>query len=67
MKLIYLIFIHSTCKFEKHKQSFPSENYEHTFSNKKHKQSFPSENYAHTFSNKNHKPSSAHEKQIFFP
>ena len=39
MKLIYLIFIHSTCKFEKHKQSFPSENYEHTFSNKNHKPS----------------------------
>ena len=27
------------CKFEKHKQSFLSENYKRTFPNKKHKQS----------------------------
>jgi len=54
IKLIYLAFIHCTCKFEKHKQSFFSENYEQTFPNKKHKQSnahekhkqfLPSENY----------------------
>jgi len=39
MKLIYLAFIHCTCKFEKHKQSFLSENCNRTFPNKKHKQS----------------------------
>jgi hypothetical protein len=53
-ELIYLTFIHCTCKVEKHKQSFLSENCEQTFPNKKHKQSnahgkhkqfFPSENY----------------------
>jgi len=57
IKLIYLTFIYCTCKFEKHKQSFLSENYEQTFSSKKHKksnahekckQSFPSENYNRT-------------------
>ena len=55
--LIYLTFIHCKCKFEKHKQSFRSENHEHTFPNKKHKQSnahekhtlpFPGENYNRT-------------------
>ena len=58
IKLIYLIFIHCTCKFEKHKQSLLSENCEQTFPNKKHKQSnthekhkqsIPSENYNRTF------------------
>jgi hypothetical protein len=58
---MYLTFIHSTCKFEKHKQSFLSENCEHDFSNKKHKQSnahvnhkqsFPSANYNRTIHNK---------------
>ena len=39
IKLIYLTFIHCTCKFEKHKQSFLSENYEPTFLNKNHKKS----------------------------
>ena len=39
IKLIYLTFIHCTCKFEKHKHSFLSENYEQTFTNKKYKQS----------------------------
>ena len=34
MKLIYLTFIHRACKFEKYKQSFPSENYKRTFHNK---------------------------------
>ena len=48
MKLIYLTFIHCTCKFEKHKQSFVSENYEQALPNKKYKQSFPSENYNRT-------------------
>jgi len=38
IKLIYLTFIHSTYKFEKHKQSVPSANYEQIFPNKKHKQ-----------------------------
>jgi hypothetical protein len=61
IKLIYLTFIHCTCKFEKHKQCFLSLNYEQTFPNKKHKQpnthekdkqSFPSENYNRTFHNK---------------
>jgi len=60
-KLIYLTFIHCTCKFEKHKQFFLSKNYKRTFPNKKrkqsnahekHKQSFPSENYNRTFHNK---------------
>ena len=60
VKLIYLTSIHSVCKFEKHKQIFLSENYEHTYRNKrdkqsnaheKHKQSFPSENYNRTFRN----------------
>ena len=50
----------STCKFEKHKQSFLSENYEQIFPNKKnkqsnarekHKQPFPKENYNRTFHN----------------
>jgi len=48
-----LTFIYCSCKFEKHKQYFLSENYEQTFHNKKHKKSkaheklkkiFPSEN-----------------------
>jgi len=34
VKLIYLTFIQSTCKFEKHKKSFHSENYNRTFHNK---------------------------------
>jgi hypothetical protein len=38
IKLIYLAFIHCTCKFEKFKQSFLSENYDQTFPNKKRKQ-----------------------------
>ena len=47
---MYLIFIHCKFKFEKHKQTFLSENYEQIFPNKKkahekHKRSFPSENY----------------------
>ena len=61
IKLIYLSFIHFTCKFEKHKESFLSENYEQTFpikkhkqsnAHEKHKQSFPSENYNRIFHNK---------------
>ena len=64
IKLIYLTVIHCTCKFEKYKQYFLSENYEQTFPDKKHKksktyekhkQSFPSENYIQTFHNKNNK------------
>ena len=39
MKLIYLTFIYCTCNFEKHEQSFLSENREQTFPNKKHNQS----------------------------
>ena len=38
IRLINLTFIHYTCKFEKHKQSFLCENYEQTFPNKEHKQ-----------------------------
>jgi len=53
IKLIYLTFIRYTCKFEKHKQSFLSENYELTFPNKKHKQSKAHEK---------HKQFNAHEK-----
>jgi len=30
MKLMYLTFKHCTCKFENHKQSFLSENYNRT-------------------------------------
>jgi len=37
MKLIYLTFIHCTCKSEEHKQSFHSENYEKIFPNKNQK------------------------------
>jgi predicted acyl esterase len=59
IKLIYLTFVHCTCKSEKHKQYFLSENYsyERTFpckkhkqsnAHEKHKQSFPSENYNRT-------------------
>jgi hypothetical protein len=49
--------MHCTCKFEKHKQSVLTKNYEKTSHNKKHKQynahvkpkqSFPSENYNRT-------------------
>jgi len=39
INLFYLTFLQSTCKFEKHKQSFLGENNERTFPNKKHKQS----------------------------
>jgi len=53
IKFIYLTFVHCTCKFEKHKQSLLSENYEPTFPNKKQKQSFPSENYNRMFHNIN--------------
>ena len=35
MKLIYLTFIHCTCKFEKHKPSFLSAKYNRTFHNKR--------------------------------
>ena len=61
---MYLTFIYCPCKFEKYKQSFLSENYEHTFTNKKHKQCnayekhkqpFPSENCNRTFHNKSTK------------
>jgi len=38
-KIIYFTFIQCICKFERHKQSFLSENYEQTFPNKKQKQS----------------------------
>ena len=34
-----MTFIHCTCKFEEHKQTFLSENYEQAFPNKKHEQS----------------------------
>jgi hypothetical protein len=34
IKLIYLTFVHCTWKFEKHKLSFLSENYEQTLRNK---------------------------------
>ena len=60
IKLIYLTSVHCTCKFEKRKQFFLSENYEQTLPNKmhkhynvheNHKQSFPSENYNRTFHN----------------
>ena len=37
IKLMYLTFMHCTCKFEEHKQSFLGENYEQTFPNKEHK------------------------------
>jgi len=36
-RLIYVTFLRCTNKFEKHKHSFLSENYEHTFPNKNHK------------------------------
>jgi len=34
---MYFTSIHGTCKFEKHKHSSLSENYEQTFRNKNHK------------------------------
>jgi hypothetical protein len=58
IKLIYLNFICSTCKFEKHKQSSLSENYEQTFPNKKHKQSNARENDKQSF------PAKGANKQI---
>jgi hypothetical protein len=39
IKFIYLTFLRYTCKFEKNKQSFLSENYEQIFPNIKRKQS----------------------------
>ena len=71
IKLICLTFIHCTCKFEKHKQSFVSEKCEQTFPNKKpkqpkahekHKQSFVNEKCEQTFPNKMPKQPKAHEK-----
>jgi len=56
--LIYLTFIRCTYKFEKHKQSFLSENYEQTFLNKKHKQSNAHEKHTHSF------PAKGENKQI---
>ena len=51
IQLIYLTFIHCTCKFEKkHKQYFLSENYEQTFPNKKHKQYNAHEKHKQSFS-----------------
>jgi len=56
--LIYLNFVHCTCKFEKNKQNFLGGNYAQTFPNKKdiqsnahekHNLSFPSGNYNRTF------------------
>jgi hypothetical protein len=38
IKLIILTSTHCACKFEKHKPSFLSKNYEQTYPNKKHKQ-----------------------------
>jgi len=66
-KFIYLTFIHCTCKFEKHKQSFLCENYEQNFPNKKHTQSFLIENYEQNFPNKKHTQSFLIEnyEQIF--
>jgi len=49
IKVIYLTFIRCTCKFEKPKQSFPSENCEHIFPNKKHKQSNTHEKHKQSF------------------
>ena len=54
IKLIYLTFIHCTCKFEEHKQSFLSENYEQTTSNKKHKQSDTHEKHKESSPSENH-------------
>jgi len=42
-------FLHCTCKFEKHKQPFLSENYEQTFPNIKHKQSNAHEKRKHLY------------------
>jgi len=39
INLIYLSFVYSTYKFEKHKHCFLSENYEQTFFKKNHKKS----------------------------
>jgi len=58
MKWIYLTFVHCTCKFDKHKQSFLSENYEQTFPYKKHKQSNAHEKHKQSF------PAKGANKQI---
>jgi hypothetical protein len=47
--MIYLTFIHRTCKFHEDKQFFLSENYEQTFPNKKHKQSKTHEKHKQSF------------------
>jgi hypothetical protein len=52
--LIYLTFMHCTCKFENYKQSFLSENNEQTFPNKKHKQSNAHERHKETFPSENY-------------
>ena len=51
--MIYLTFIYCTCKFEKHKQSFLSENYEQIFPNKNYKQSKKHEKHKHSFPTEN--------------
>ena len=53
-KLIYFTFIHCSFKFEKHKQSFLSKNYEQTFPNKKNKQSNAHENLKQFFNSENY-------------
>jgi hypothetical protein len=52
--LIYLTFIPCTCKFEEHKQSFLSENYEQTPPNKKHKQYNAHEKHKQSFNSENY-------------
>jgi len=53
IKLINLTFIHCTCKLGKHKQRFPSENYEQTFPNKKHTKSNAHERHKQSFLSEN--------------
>ena len=60
IKLIYLTFMHCTCKFEKHKQSFLSENYEQSFPNNKHKQSNAHEKHKQYFPELFHQPTLMH-------
>ena len=50
IKMIYINFIHCTCKYEKHKKIFLIESYVQTFPNKKHKQSNAHEKHTQFFS-----------------
>jgi len=62
IKLIYLTFIHCTCKLEKHKKFFLSANYEQTLPDKKHKESNAHEQHKESNAHEQHKESNAHKQ-----